>query len=467
MIYTTLYNSEGINRNASSFLNREGEMVDIQNLISTKIGILKKTGDYELKNTQITASKNMLGGVDFVRASGTHTHVVAIDGSSNAGIYIDVGGTWTSQSQSLTKDNKVRFAFSPVLDTLFAVNYADATRSYNGSSWSTSTNVTSCPKAKYVYAFGDRIYVLNCVVGSDSYPARAYRSSTVESSLTWDTTNEWVSFYDVINGVGRNGTSMFVGCENSCWIWTTEDVKYKASGHGCVSHDGIADYGDFTFFPASDGIYAYDGAKDLKISLPVQDFWDAIPTANLSDVQAKVLNHILYVYIGDVTVGGLALTNVVLAYNILQNSWFRLSLSENVEDMHLYTDSEGKKLFFGNDDGEVFELFSSETQNTGVFTSYIETPWYYGSGPLIIDDYKELWGHGKQLSGLKAKYKVDDGGWQSIGELNGFSDIIRFKAVGKRIKFLLEETSKNNLFELHSIEIGFRPRYPETKENKQ
>jgi len=168
MEYSTIYLSGGINRNTSPFLIEDGESSDIQNFTTTKIGVLKKTGDYELKNAQIISSKNILGGFDFQRVNGTHEHIVAIDGASNAGIYKDVNGTWTTQSQSLTAGSKVRFAYSPALDTLFACNYSDATRSYNGSSWSTSTNVTSAPKAKYIINFGQRIYVLNCVVGATS-----------------------------------------------------------------------------------------------------------------------------------------------------------------------------------------------------------------------------------------------------------------------------------------------------------
>lgn len=442
-------------------------MIDIQNFTTPKIGVLKKSGSYTIENAQITASQNILGGVDFQRADGTHEHFVAIDGT-NAGIYKDVLGTWTTQSQSLTAANKVRFAYSPALDTLFACNYADATRSFDGTTWSTSTNVVDAPKAKYIISFGQRIYLLNTVVGATSYISRAYRSSTVETSpITWDTTNEWISFDDVITGVGRSGENMFVGCQNSCWAFTLEDVKYQVSGHGCVSHDGISDYGAWVFWPSYDGMYVFDGASDTNISMAMQDYWNAIPVANLSNIKSGVLGNHLYIYIGDVTVDGRALTNVVLDYNILQNNWDRFSLGESVEDMHLYTKSTGKKLFVGNNDGEIFEMFTGSSQNGSVFTSFIETPWFYGSGPLEIDDFKELWAHGELLSGLKVKYKVDDKGWVSVGELNGFSDFVRFNVSGKRIKFLLEETSKDNMYEIHSIEVGFQPRFPEKKESKQ
>ena len=464
MLFKTIHLVGGLNRNVSPFLHSEGELVELQNFGINKIGVLKKTGDYELKNAQITASQDMLGGIDFQRVSGTHTHVVAIDGSSNAEIYIDVNGTWTSQSQSLTKNNKVRFAYSPALDYLFACNHADATRSYQAA-WSTSTNVTDAPKAKYIKAFGQRIWLFNCVVGADSFVSRAYYSTTVETSpITWDTTEGWNTFNDVITGVGRNGQNMFIGCQTGCWIWTLSDAQYQVSGHGCVSHDGITDYGSWTFFPSFDGMYLFNGSQDTLISSAVQDYWDAIPNANLSSIQSKVLEHHLYISIGDVTVDGRALANVVLDYNILQNSWGRMSLGENVEDMHIYTESTGKELFFGNDDGEVFQMFESETQNTGVFSSFIETPWLYGSGPKIVDNFKELLAHGELLSGLKVSYKIDSGGWVGVGELTGFTDLVRFNVSGKRIKFLLEETSKNNLYEVQSLEIGFMPKFSEKRE---
>jgi hypothetical protein len=467
MQYKSIYFTGGINRNTSPFLIEDGEMADIQNYAVSKIGVLKKTGDYTLKNAQIVSSQEILGGFDFQRADGTHEHLVAINGSPNAGIYKDNFGSWETQLQSLTKDYKVDFSYSPTLDTLFAVNYADATRSYDGSSWSTVTNVTDAPKAKYTISFGDRIYLLNCVIDTTAYITRAYRSSTVDTSpITWDTVNEWITFDDVITGVGINGETMFVGCQNGCWTWSKEESKYKVSGHGCVSHEGISDYGTWTFFPSYDGMYVFDGGTDTIISMAVQDYWDAIPNANLSSIKSKVIRHHLYIYIGDVTVDGRALLNVVLDYNILQNTWTRLSLGENIENMHTFTESTGKELFIGNDDGEVFQMFSGESQNGSVFSSFVETPWFYGSGPMVIDDYREFWAHGDQLSGLKIHYKTDSGGWKPLGELNGFTDLVRFSASGKRIKFLLEETSKSNLYELHSLEVGFMPKLLEKKENK-
>jgi len=462
----TIYLAGGINKNVSPFLFQDGEMEDVQNFTTPKIGVLKKTGDYSLTNARITASQDMLGGVDFKRADGTHEHYVAIDGSANAGIYKDSGSAWVTQSQSLTKANKVRFAYSSTLDSLFASNYVDATRSYNGTSWSTSTFVTDAPKSKYIVDFAQRIYLLNCTVGSDSFFNRAYRSSIITNdTATWDTTLDWIAFGDAVTGVGKNGENMFVGCKNSIWVFTPTDASYRVSEKGCVSHDGIADYNTWTFYPSFDGMYVFDGSSITKISSAVQEFWTAIANANLSKIKAKVRGDHLYVSIGDVTVDSRALTNVVLDYDILQNMWTRMTLAENVEDMHLYTESTGIELFIGNDDGEVFQMFDGEDQYSSPISSFIETPWYYGSGPTEIDDFSKLWVHGKQCSGLKVKYRIDSGGWTPVGEVTGFADFVKLNVSGKRIKFLLEETSKDNMYEVHSLDIEFTPKFSERNEN--
>jgi len=461
MNYTTiLLGFLGINRNASPFLAGDGEYAEAQNLVTNKVGVGIKTGDYTIKHAQITDNYDILGGIDFVRVDGTHTHVVACDGASNADLYVSSGSAWTAQSQSLTAGSKVRMAYSPTLDTLFAVNYEDATRSYNGSAWSTATNVTSAPKSKYIIVFGRRVYLLNCDVSATAYPSRAYRSSLVDSgSITWDTTYDWVVFDDTITGVGKVGENMFVGCENSAYIFTLADEKYQVSTHGCISPDSITSYGKWVFWGDRDGMYAFDGSADTKISVPIQEYWDAIPEANITKIQAEVKGHHLYIYLGDITVDGQALANVLFDYDILQNDWNRMSLADEILDLHTYVTSAGNALFFGNDDGEIFQLFSGEAQNGAVFTSFVETNWFYGSGPRYKDDFYELWGYGEKLSGLSVSYKVDDGEYKPMGELKGSTDVAKLKARGYRIKFLLSETSKNNLYELTRLDVGFDPAF--------
>jgi hypothetical protein len=437
-------------------------MLDNQNLITEKIGVFQKSFDYSLKGTRTGNQSSIIGGFDFYRNDGTHKHVIATDGSATAEIYIYTTD-WADQEQDLTKNYKVRFAYSPTIDTLFAVNYADATRSYNGTAWSTSTNVTDAPKAKFAIGWGDRIYLLNCAIGATAYPSRAYRTSAIETAATWSA-DEYITFEDTITGVGTNGDNLFVGCQNSTYIFTLGESKYKASDIGCVSHEGIVSYGGYTFYPARGGYYAYDGKDTFKVSLAIQDYWRQIPEANYDDIQAVVYNEHIYIYIGDITApwdSSETLQNVIFDYNILQNNWNRGSLANDCTNIHKFVTSSGEKVFFGDDDGYIYQMFDdSGQQNTYDYSSSFETNWIYGSGSGVMDDYYEIHASGKYLSSLKVSYKTTEmGNWKDIGELNGDQDVLRFKERAYKIKFRLAEHSGKNLYEIYKLDIGYEPVY--------
>jgi hypothetical protein len=469
MRYGTIFGFSGINRNVSPFLTVDGEYSESQNFISSKIGGLIKTGDYERKSPQITAGHNVLGGIDFQRADGTHEHIVANDGGANAEIYKYSSSNWVSQSQSLTSGKKVRFCYSPTLDTLFAVNESDSTRSYNGTSWSTITNVTSAPKGKFCISFGRRIYILNATVGATSYPTRAYRSSLVDSgSITWDTTNDWFTFDDGLVGAVKFGNNCLFMCDNSGYVLTLNDEKHKITDKGCVSGDSICSYGGWAFWAGIDGMYGNNGSDTKKISLPIQEYWDGIPLANMSSIQAKIIGDIMVVYIGDIT-SPETLSNVAFVYDINQNDWNRLTLAHEVKNLHTYVTTSGNKLFAGNDNGEVFEMFKGGSQHGSSFTSFIESNWFYGSGPLNIDEFSEIWGFGEKLSGLKVFYKVGDMEWMPAGELNGSCDFVKLPkgTRGYRLKVRLQETSKENLFEFFRIDVGYDTVYSRSTDTEK
>lgn len=462
MDYKTIIGFNGINRNVSPFLVETGDLSEAQNFSGDKIGVLKKSFDYTIKGSQIASGYDVIGGTDFFRNDGTHDHFVAVDGATIADIY-EYDTDWSSFSQNLTAGYRVRFAYSPTIDYLFAVNYADATRSYNGIAWSTSTNVTSAPRGKYIIGWGDRIYILNCSVSGTAYPSRAYRSDAIETSVTWDT-DEYIQFEDTITGVSTIGETLFVACQNSTYIFTLSDEKFKVSSVGCVSHESIVPHTRYTFYAAVDGYYAFDGRDTVKVSAPIQQYWDQIPVANLDDIRAVAKGDHVYVYIGDIAApwdSNETLQNVMFDYNVLQNNWHRAKLGNDCTDLHTYTTTTGRDVFFGDDDGNVYAMFDdSGQQNSTNYTSFLETHWIYGSSAGVMDDFRELWGYGQYLSGLKVSYKTEEReDWKEIGELNQDSDLVKFKIRAYKIKFRLAEVSGENLFELERLDVGYTPAY--------
>lgn len=461
MEYTTLVGFNGVNRQISPFIAEVGDLSELQNFRTARIGVLKKSFDYSQLGSQLVAGQDILGAVDFQRNDGTHKHVVAVDGAS-AEIYI-YGSDWVSQSQTLTSGYKVRFAYSPTIDTLFAVNYANDTRSYNGTSWSTSTNVTDAAKGKYIIAFGDRIYILNCYVGGQAYPSKAYRSDPITTSVTWDVL-ENITFEDTITGVGVNGENMFVGCQNSTWIFTLNDERFRVSSIGCVSNESIVSRGNYTFYASNDGYYAFDGRETFKISSQIEEYWGKIPTANKESIQAVTVGDHIYVYIGDIVSpwdSSETLQNVIFDYNALQNNWSRGRLGTDCTNLHQFVTSTGQEVYMGDADGKIYQMFDGSGQQDGEsYASHIETHWIYGSGAGVEDDFEEFWGYGDYLSGLKLSYKLEErDSWKPLGELNNDSDMVAFSVRGYKIKFRLSEFSGQNLFDIYRFDVGYTPAY--------
>lgn len=467
MKYENIFAFNGINRRVSPFLPEIGDLWEAQNVTTPKIGSLSKSFDYSMKGSQITGGYSVLGGVDFFRNDGTHEHIVVVDGPTNAKVYkYDAG--WSTQSPSLTSGTKTRFAYSNTIDTLFMVNIEDATQSYDGSTWSSSTNVTSAPKGKFAFSFGDRIYILNADVSGTAYPTRAYRSSLIETSATWDTDNDWFEFNDVITGVSRNGENMLVLCENSTHILTLADEKYQVSDIGCVSHEGVVTRGRYTFYPSRQGYMIFDGAETTVVSDPISDYWNLLSETNLSNISAARKGENLYIYTGDVTDpddSTSTLQNTIWDYSIAQNNWNRGRLSHDIKHIHTYVTDTGTQIFMGDDNGNVFQLLSGDgLQNGANYSAHIETHWLFGSGANVLDDWYQLWAYGNKLSGMLVQYKTtEDGDWQSAGELRG--EIAQTKlGTGKgvrayKIKFRLSEFSGQTSLGLDGIDVGFNPAY--------
>lgn len=458
MEFFSVDNIEALNRKTTPFLMKVGEFIECQNIdVSTKIGAAKKTGDYTQTGNQIAASKNILGMGVFKRADGTFEFYSTCDGT-NSEIYKLVTATWTSQSQTLTAAAKGQYCSMSELDTLFYANYSDATRSYNGSSWSTTTNVTSAPKARYLNAHQTRLFLGDCVVGATSYPTRYYFSSSgTGGSLSWDTTNDYYVLPEPITGFENNGETQLVFTRNFVFRGDAYD-KHQIATVGTTSQNTVATRGGVTYFSNDMGDFATDGATFDKISHAVDDYFDGMTKSFLPSMSGGILRDTRYIYIDDVTLEGESLTNVLLSYHIPTNKWSKLRLGVNCKVIRPFTDgSDITDLYFGNDNGEIFKLFSGNFQDTAEFAAYLETPFYFLGEAGDINNVLQIEAWGNPLNGLSVQYRSDyDANWEAAGELRGSYSHLPLQAKNtEKIAFRFNEMSKGVPFELHKFRIGY------------
>lgn len=119
-----------------------------------------------------------------------------------------VGSTWTKASGAgINLTDQTRAYHDEFLDMQFWVNGVDANRTYNGSTWSTTTNVTDSPIGKYVKSFGTRLYLANIIIAAGASNL-AFKSRVWFSNLPQqDSSGNWTISWGLESGSDMGSTA--------------------------------------------------------------------------------------------------------------------------------------------------------------------------------------------------------------------------------------------------------------------
>ena len=133
---------------------------------------------------------------------------------------IDVD-TSNGYTQGLTTDQKGEFA--TYLDYCFFVNGTDATRSFNGSSWSTSGVVNRCPIAKYIQVSGVYAYLGYVTINGEVYPSKVWKSGLPYSNaprweIEWGTNLVQTASSAVITSANAHFEDYGIKAGDDFWI---------------------------------------------------------------------------------------------------------------------------------------------------------------------------------------------------------------------------------------------------------
>ena len=100
--------------------------------------------------------------------------------------------------------------------------------SLTGVTFSTTTNVTNMPQAKYIKRYRNRLYVANCKISAALYPYRVYFASVAlgGGSLTWTVATDFieVDYSEQITGIGENWDRLVIFTEYSAYLYDQSSV---------------------------------------------------------------------------------------------------------------------------------------------------------------------------------------------------------------------------------------------------
>ena len=456
---------------SNKYLMDQTQALRTQNVISPTIGSYTKRLGYTQIGAQMTAAKKILMNTEFqYGTTPTRKHIVVCNATAESEVYVNVAGTWTQQAQNLTAGAKARG--TDFVDYFFLCNLEDATRSYSGSAWSTSTNVTSAPKAKYIEAYRDRLYLLYCDVGGTVYPSRMYHSSlpASDASISWDVTNDWdyieTNDGDVGKALTKNGRYLIIFKEGSMHKF---DGTYGATNlrpisweFGTVSQESVVSDENLTLFYSRKGICAYMGGLPKLVSRPVQPIIDRVNQANLGNICGGIEGDHYYCYVGTLTSAlpghDSALSKVMLDYDINQNSWTYWTIPDEPMAFVTYTSSGSKLLSMGDSNGEIFTMNSGSTDDGTAISTEIEfTLW--PAGPETLNTFQSVYFFGNDsLGDVNFQFAVDGGSYSTAVDLEDdyckkhFADS-SIDPLGRELKIKLSENDSTNQWRLDGISV--------------
>jgi hypothetical protein len=339
--------------------------------------------------------------------------------------------------------------FATFLNGLFCVNYADDTRFYNGTSWSTTTNVTSAPKSRYVIPYNDRLYLANLDITGTTHQTRVIASSLPDTNynITWDTgaTGPWFDVSpldgDDITGLGKNFNRLLIFKEKGLWRYDTNSLYQYPGAPGTNNNRSIQNVLDWTIYFHTTGVFGLKDDAVVMLSRAVQPIIDGVQSINLDRICSYQKGDHYYLFLHDVVneAEGIDIRNCMLDLDVARMRWtvsslahtprvfapFRNSRSEvayddsNTEYDYVNQTYDGYSsasdfVYFGDDKGDVYQLDTTYDFAGQTINSYFETTNYYLAGVHARAELQALKIYTEKGRRCKFYYAADGGPWKPI-----------------------------------------------------
>jgi hypothetical protein len=465
----------GANTNISPFLQAENQPSVLNGVVPTyKLGALIKDVGYKQVGDTLEAGKDITGLFDFHQSPTVQKILATVNNSgdtaltlkyNNAGTWTDINlgipSTWTGYEDALVE-------MESFIGYCFFVGY-DATDnvflpvgSLTGTTFSTSTNVTSMPQAKFIKRYRDRLYLAHCYYSGTKYEFRVYFSSVPSAgAITWTPASDFldVDFGEQITGLGSNWDRLIVFTENSGYLYD-QSIWKKAWQVGCSNHRTICNYKTYTVWSDYDGVWLSSGGQPENISGTVIDF---IRNGNPRNFFACVVDEEYRLQVGSVTVNSVTYSNCELIFNFATSTWRWREYNADTPTIYApYNDSGKIKQYIGMSDGEVMEkgkhtdstLISSDDGND--ISVNFELPPIHLGELNSFKGIKKIVAYAERAQGLVLKYRILDKNtraltpYKKLGELTKYMNVYDVSSdTGVMLQIAGSESSQKEYFSFY------------------
>ena len=442
MINQQIHQLDGPNTNVSPLIQSPNSPMVLNGANSSyKLGALYKDIGYSQVAGTLEASKSITGLYDFHQNPTTQKALATINDETDddTQLFYRTSGAWTEIGAAETAwANKanINVEMEGFIGYCFFVGHGATdgflpVGSLTGTTFSTSTNVTDMPQAKFIKRYRDRLYIAHCYTGATLYEYRVYFSSVPSAgSISWTPASDFldVDYGEQIMGMGSNWDRLVVFTEHRAWMYDQTIWKHVWDV-GCSNHRTIHSQGPYMFWADYDGVWRSTGGQPENIAGPVIDF---IRNGNPRNFFATIVDEEYRLYVGTVTVDGVSYANCELTYNIPTSMWRWREFADNFTVYARYNDSGTMRQYMGADDGEVMNkgkytdgtLVSSD-DGSDIGSNFELAPIWLGSMNLK-KGMRKLTAIADRAQGLSLQCRVIDRNLRTLTPYNPIGKLTKY-----------------------------------------
>ncbi len=369
----------GMNRMSSPFNIKKGEWKMIINADVSKIGVItKRLGYKKILDAPDGSGAEVLNLIPYEIEDAGKLIMINSAGKAYASSDLTVGsGSWgTAIATGLSAT--ARWGWAVLGAYLFMGNGA-MSKKVDADAASMS-DVPGMPVFKFATTLYQRLYCggvnasPSTLFWSETGDGTGWSSVAPHDSSSTDIEKNWKGN---IKGLGFSNDRIVIFKDRIMKRWDSDYMKTVMDSDGIKAPYSLADVSGMLLSLNQDCINIYDGNAPQEISSPIQDIIDGIdfsPT-NINRICGVVYKKKYYLNVGNITLAdGTVITNAVIVYDFRYNTFVLYSLGHQMTAIAKLVKTDGtEKLYMGDVNGNVYEMFNGYTDDGNAIEMQLET----------------------------------------------------------------------------------------------
>lgn len=395
---------------------------------------------------------------------GTDKLFAVVSDGTNSDIYDVVAGTKSLEDDTADLDTN----FLTFLDSTLRLNGTDDAKAYNGTDWDITGgafDVANLPTgSKYAIEFKDQVLV----AGRTDSPDRIDKSSIADATtktISW-TTGTGLGYIIPEQEDGGGGITGLAKVPGYAMFFKRRTLKrwdgvstYPEDlvNQGSPSQKAIVMCKGMVFWINENDAWASSGGDPKGIgSFMVREVIKSISASDLLKVAGGTDEEHIFWSIPSCTISGETYTNIVLKYNIFQNTWDIRKYATLPRCFCKTLDtSDEVYVTFGDDDGNVLTMDYGTTDNGTAITYSIETQDLEFGQRMFQKEINRMGVLTENVSKgtlmWRNTHNVED--WKPIGTIQDEVEDFATKLKGNFFNFKITETNDSGQAKFKGLEF--------------